>query len=86
MTFMTDIKGPAIDSKAFRVEGHCCGIRIPALMDLEGESAAFEISPEIQADAVRAGPQPTESPLGLPKDDDLTETRRPRANAAFGEP
>jgi hypothetical protein len=73
---MTDIKGPAIDAKAFRVEGHCCGIRIPALMDLDSESAGFEISPEIKAELLRAGPQPAEGPLGVPKEDDLTKPRR----------
>ncbi len=57
-------------------ERFSCGIRIPALTDFDGENAAFEISPEIKAEALRAGPQPTVSPLGLPKEDDLNETRR----------
>jgi hypothetical protein len=73
---MTDIKGPAIDSKAFRAEGQCCGIRIPALMDFDSESAGFEISPEITVEPLRAEPQSAEAPLVLPKEDDLTEPRR----------
>ncbi len=52
---MTDIKGPAIDPETFRVEGHCCGIRIPALADLTGEGLRFEISAELKAELVAAG-------------------------------
>ena len=52
---MTDIKGPAIDPEAFRVEGHCCGIRLPALKELTGEGLRFEFSPETRAELVAAG-------------------------------
>jgi len=52
---MTEIRGPAVDLEAFRVEGHCCGIRIPALMDLTGEGLRFDISAEMKAELVAAG-------------------------------
>ena len=52
---MTDIKGPAIDPEAFRVESHCCGIRLPVLMELTGEGIRFELSPEMKAELVAAG-------------------------------
>ena len=52
---MTDIKGPAVDPEAFRVEGHCCGIRLPALKELTGEGIQFEFSPETKAELVAAG-------------------------------
>jgi hypothetical protein len=52
---MTDIKGPAVDPEAFRVEGHCCGIRLPALKELTGEGIRFEFPPEIRAELVAAG-------------------------------
>ncbi len=52
---MANIRGPAIDSDAFRVEGHCCGIRIPALEELTGEGLRFEISAELKAELVAAG-------------------------------
>lgn len=52
---MTEIKGPAVDPEAFRVVGHCCGIRIPALMELTGEGFQFEFSPETRAELVAAG-------------------------------
>lgn len=52
---MTDIKGPAIDSEAFRAEGHCCGIRLPVLKELTGEGIRFEFSQEMKAELVAAG-------------------------------
>jgi len=52
---MTDIKGPAVDPEAFRVEGHCCGIRLPVLKELTGEGIRFELSPEMKAELVAAG-------------------------------
>ena len=52
---MTDIKGPAVDPETFRVEGHCCGIRLPALKELTGEGLRFEFSPETKAELVAAG-------------------------------
>lgn len=52
---MTAIKGPAIDSASFRVEGHCCGIRIPALMDPSSTGVQFEMSPEVRAELLKAG-------------------------------
>lgn len=52
---MTEIRGPAVDLDAFRVEGHCCGIRIPALMDLTGEGLLFDISAEMKAELFAAG-------------------------------
>lgn len=53
---MTDIKGPAVEPEAFRVEGHCCGIRLPALKELtEGDGIRFEFLPETKAELVAAG-------------------------------
>jgi len=52
---MTDIKGPAVDPETFRVEGHCCGIRLPALKELTGDGIRFEFSPETKAELVVAG-------------------------------
>jgi len=52
---MTRIKGPAVDPETFRVEGHCCGIRLPALQELTGEGIRFELSPETKAELVAAG-------------------------------
>ncbi len=52
---MTDIKGPAIDPEAFRVEGHCCGICLPVLKELTGEGIRFEFSPETKAELFAAG-------------------------------
>ena len=52
---MNSIRGPSIDPEAFRVEGHCCGIRIPALNELTGEGLRFEISAELKAELVEAG-------------------------------
>lgn len=59
---MTDIKGPAIDSETFRVEGHCCGIRIPALMSGTGQGVRFEVSPAVRAELLEAGIQPLPDP------------------------
>lgn len=52
---MSDIKGPAIDTEAFRVEGHCCGIRMPVLKTLTGEGIQWEFTPETKAELVAAG-------------------------------
>lgn len=68
---MTDFRGPAIDSKAFRVEGHCCGIRIPALMDRNSDGVRFDISPEIMAELLQAGIQPDPAPLEPQRTDDF---------------
>jgi len=38
-----------------RVEGHCCGIRLPALKELTAEGIRFEFSPETKAELVAAG-------------------------------
>jgi hypothetical protein len=52
---MSEIKGPAIDPEAFRVEGHCCGIRLPVLKTLTGEGIKWELTPEAKAELVAAG-------------------------------
>jgi len=52
---MAEFRGPAIDPEAFRVEGHCCGIRIPAIKDLNGEGVRFEVSPALKAELAAAG-------------------------------
>ena len=63
----TSRKGPAIDSESFRVEGHCCGIRIPALMDPDSAGVRFEVSPEVRAELLEAGIQLTETPADPPQ-------------------
>jgi hypothetical protein len=72
---MIEIKGPAIASDTFRVEGHCCGIRIPALMDPSTAGVRFEISPQIRAELLKAGIRPAEGPQRLPQDDELQEAQ-----------
>ena len=52
---MAEFRGPAIDPEAFRVEGHCCGIRIPAIKELNGEGVRFEVSPALKAELAAAG-------------------------------
>ena len=37
------VKGPAIPEESFRVEGHCCAIRLPGLMTPES-SIDFTLS------------------------------------------
>ena len=64
---MSYIKGPAIDPEAFRVEGHCCGIRLPALKTLTGEGIRWEITPETKAELVAAGVLPAEAEHDPPK-------------------
>ena len=66
---MVDIKGPAVDPEAFRVEGHCCGIRLPVLQGLAGEGIQFEFSPETKAELVAAGVLPSEGGNVPPKAD-----------------
>jgi hypothetical protein len=68
---MVDIKGPAIDSQAFRAEGHCCGIRLPALMDLSSAGVQLEMTPDIRAELLKAGIHPTESSQQRPRDDQI---------------
>jgi hypothetical protein len=65
---MSGIKGPAIASETFRVEGHCCGIRIPALMDQGSAGVQFEISPEVRAELLKAGIRPVAGPQEPPRD------------------
>jgi hypothetical protein len=72
---MAEIKGPAIATDTFRVEGHCCGIRIPALMDLGSAGVQFEISPEIRAELLEAGIHAAEGPQYSPRSDEASEPR-----------
>jgi hypothetical protein len=72
---MVDIKGPAIDSQAFRAEGHCCGIRLPALMDLSSAGVQFEMSPEIRAELLKAGIHPADGAQQEPPDDELPKAQ-----------
>jgi hypothetical protein len=62
----TSSRGPAIDSESFRVEGHCCGIRIPALMDPDSAGVRFEVSPEVRAELLAAGIRLTDAPADPP--------------------
>jgi hypothetical protein len=63
---MSDIKGPAVDSEAFRVEGHCCGIRLPVLRTLTDEGIRFELTPEAKAQLIAEGILPGEGPHASP--------------------
>jgi hypothetical protein len=72
---MVDIKGPAIASDAFRVEGHCCGIRIPALMDPNSEGVKFEISPELRAELLKVGIYPDEGTQRLTHNDEPSKAQ-----------
>jgi len=72
---MADIKGPAIATETFRVEGHCCGIRIPALTDLSSAGVRFEMSPEIRAELLQAGIHAAEGPQDSPRSDKVAEPR-----------
>jgi hypothetical protein len=64
---MSYIKGPAIDPEAFRVEGHCCGMRLPVLKTLTGEGLKWEFTPETKAELVAAGVLPAEDGRDPPK-------------------
>lgn len=75
---MAEIKGPAIATETFRVEGHCCGIRIPALMDPDSAGVQFEMSPEIRAELLEAGIHTAEGPQDSPQNE------RPTAASAGG--
>jgi hypothetical protein len=77
---MVDIKGPAVDPEAFRVEGHCCGIRLPVLKELTGEGIQFELSPEIKAELVAAGVLPPEGGNEPPKADVIGPGTSPERN------
>jgi hypothetical protein len=79
---MSEIKGPAIATETFRVEGHCCGIRIPALMDPSSAGVKFEMSPEVRAELLRAGIHAAEDPQDLPRSEEVPE---PQADQAPGE-
>jgi len=57
---MSDTKGPAVDSDAFRVEGHCCGIRLPELQTLTEEGIPLQLTPEARAQLVAEGVLPAE--------------------------
>lgn len=70
---MAEIKGPAIATETFRVEGHCCGIRIPALMDLNSAGVKFEMTPEIRAELLEAGIRPVEGPQESPPNAEIPE-------------
>jgi hypothetical protein len=67
---MAEVKGPAIATETFRVEGHCCGIRIPALTDPGSAGVHFEMSPEIRAELVKAGIHTAEGPQDSPRNDE----------------
>ena len=78
---MSEIKGPSIATETFRVEGHCCGIRIPALMDLSSAGVQFEMSPEIRAELLEAGIRPVEGPQESPRNAEIPE---PQAGQKLG--
>ena len=57
---MSGIKGPAVESEAFRVEGHCCGIRLPELQTLTEEGIPLQLTPEAKAQLIAEGVLPAE--------------------------
>lgn len=52
---INDIRGPAVDPEAFRVEGHCCSIRLPVLETLTEEGLRFELTPQARAELAATG-------------------------------
>jgi hypothetical protein len=52
---MADIKGPTVDTEAFRAEGHCCGIRLPVLNTLTETGIPLELTPEAKAQLIADG-------------------------------
>jgi hypothetical protein len=66
---MSDIKGPAIDAEAFRVEGHCCGMRLPVLSTLTDEGVRFELTPEAKAELIAKGILPVDDDRSPPESD-----------------
>jgi hypothetical protein len=64
---MTDIKGPAIDPETFRVEGHCCGIRIPALQTLGDGGLQWELTAEARTQLINEGILPADERRDAPK-------------------
>jgi hypothetical protein len=57
---MADIKGPTIDTEAFRAEGHCCGIRLPVLNTLTETGIPLELTPEARAQLIAEGVLPAD--------------------------
>ena len=55
---MADIKGPAVDTEAFRAEGHCCGIRLPVLNTLTESGIPLALTPEAKAQLIAEGVLP----------------------------
>jgi hypothetical protein len=67
---MSEIKGPAIDPDAFRVEGHCCGIRIPALKHLTGHGIDWKLPPAAKAEMIQQGVLSPDEPHDSPSTSD----------------
>lgn len=57
---MTESDGPAVDPDVFRVEGHCCAIRLPGMATLSGEGSLYKLTPDARAQLVRDGVLPSE--------------------------
>jgi hypothetical protein len=55
-----------VDSDAFRVEGHCCGIRLPVLKTLTDQGIRFELTPEAKAQLLAEGILPDEVERATP--------------------
>ena len=64
---MADIKGPTVDTEAFRAEGHCCGIRLPVLNTLTETGIPLEITPEARAQLVAEGVLPASDEPAPPR-------------------
>jgi hypothetical protein len=64
---MADIKGPSVDSEAFHVEGHCCGIRLPVLNTLTETGIPLDLTPEAKAQLIAEGVLPAEDGCDPPE-------------------
>lgn len=70
---MAEPRGPAVDPEAFRVEGHCCAIRLPALSSLDGDGHLYRLTPEARAQLVREGVLPaTDTTAATPAADNAS--------------
>lgn len=76
---MVDVKGPAVDPDAFRVEGHCCAIRLPGMANLSGDGSLYRLTPEARAQLVREGVLPAaDAKTALPRADIQADERPPK--------
>lgn len=73
---MSDVKGPAVDPDAFRVEGHCCAIRLPGMATLSSGGSLYQLTPEVRAYMVKEGILPLETAVSPPSAVDRETTEK----------